>query len=155
MKSAGTATVNGGGQGPASSDGDFIESLDRAECIFRWTRLFGHRPPKHISLRFMRRALAYEEQVKRFGGHSKMVRKALEAALKANGRGRQLSSPRLSVMQLRPGTHLVREWNGRTYQVEVAGEGFRMDGKDYRSLSAIARKITGAHWSGPRFFGVG
>lgn len=56
---------------------------------------------------------------------------------------------------MRPGTHLVREWNGRTYQVEVLENGFRLDGKYYRSLSAIARKITGAHWSGPRFFGMG
>jgi hypothetical protein len=155
MTSTDAVTVNGGGQGPASSDVDIIESLDRAECIFRWTRLFGHRPPKHVSLRFMRRALAYEEQVRRFGGHSKAVRGALEAALKTNGQGRQHSSPRLSVMQLRPGTHLVREWNGRTYQVEVVEEGLRMDGREYRSLSAVARKITGAHWSGPRFFGVG
>lgn len=58
-------------------------------------------------------------------------------------------------MRLRPGTHLVREWNGRTYQVDVVEYGYRLDGKEYRSLSAIARKITGAHWSGPRFFGVG
>lgn len=55
---------------------------------------------------------------------------------------------------LSAGHHLVREWNGRTYQVEVLDKGFRMDGKTHRSLSAIARKITGAEWSGPRFFGL-
>ena len=53
-----------------------------------------------------------------------------------------------------PGAHLVREWNGRTYQVEVVESGYVMDGKTWRSLSAIAKHITGAHWSGPRFFGV-
>jgi hypothetical protein len=59
-----------------------------------------------------------------------------------------------SSLTLRPGTHLVCEWNGRSYQVEVLDDGFQMDGKSYRSLSAIARKITGAHWSGLRFFGL-
>ncbi len=54
----------------------------------------------------------------------------------------------------KPGTQYVREWNGRTYQVEVLEQGFRMDGREYGSLTAIAKKITGANWSGPRFFGL-
>ena len=58
-------------------------------------------------------------------------------------------TPSLSV-----GAHLVREWNGRTDQVHVVGGGFDMDGKTWRSLSAIAKHITGATWSGPRFFGL-
>ena len=53
-----------------------------------------------------------------------------------------------------PGAHLVREWNGRTYQVEVVDGGYRMDGKIWPSLSAIAKHITGTTWSGPRFFGL-
>ena len=53
-----------------------------------------------------------------------------------------------------PGTRLLREWNGRQHFVEVVDKGFIFDGKTYRSLSAIARRITGAHWSGPRFFGL-
>lgn len=56
--------------------------------------------------------------------------------------------------KLAPGTQLVREWNGRTWQVEVVKGGFVCRGKRYRSLSAIAKMITGAHWSGPRFFGL-
>lgn len=52
------------------------------------------------------------------------------------------------------GTRLVREWNGRMHVVEVIDDGFVWDGKSYRSLSAIAKRITGAHWSGPRFFGL-
>ena len=51
-------------------------------------------------------------------------------------------------------THLVREWNGRTYQVEVIDNGYRFDGKTYPSLTTIAKRITGTHWSGPRFFGL-
>jgi hypothetical protein len=48
----------------------------------------------------------------------------------------------------------MREWNGRMHLVDVTDNGFVFDGKTYRSLSAIARRITGAHWSGPRFFGL-
>ena len=48
----------------------------------------------------------------------------------------------------------MREWNGRTYQVEATKQVYVLDGTTYRSLSAIAKKITGAHWSGPCFFGL-
>jgi len=145
----------GGGRKPASFDLEAIASLERPECIASRVRRFGHMPPKHVSVQFMRKALAYEEQVRLFGGHSSAVRKALKAALKERKPGRETASARTPAVQLRPGTHLVREWNGRTYQVEVLENGFRLDGRVYRSLSAIAHKITGAHWSGPRFFGLG
>ena len=72
----------------------------------------------------------------------------------AGKRGRQkivLPKPRLA---LAPGARLLREWNGRQHFVEVVENGYVLDGKTYRSLSAIARRITGAHWSGPRFFGL-
>jgi hypothetical protein len=55
---------------------------------------------------------------------------------------------------LKPGVRLVREWNGRSYVVDVVEDGFVLDGRSYRSLSALAFHITGAHWSGPRFFGL-
>jgi hypothetical protein len=55
---------------------------------------------------------------------------------------------------IKPGTRLVREWNGRTHHVEVLDKGFRWNDRTYRSLSSIAKAITGAHWSGPRFFGL-
>jgi hypothetical protein len=133
-----------------------FETLSRDKCIEAWRKQFRREPPKYVSVQFMRRALAYEAQVKASGGHSTAVRRVLERSLKdprkPNGKAR-LALP-ASTLTLRPGTHLVREWNGRSYQVEVLETGFRMDGKQYRSLSAIARKITGAHWSGPRFFGL-
>lgn len=77
------------------------------------------------------------------------------------GKGRSMSSrsvQSVSPPQLTPklalGTQLVREWNGRTWQVEVIDGGFVCKGKRYRSLSSIAKMITGAHWCGPRFFGL-
>lgn len=134
-----------------------FEAMSREDCIDEWRRTIGGQSLKYVSVQFMRSALTYEAQVKVYGGHTAAVRKVLKSALKtdeksSDGGGR--AKPTLQ-STLRPGTHLVREWNGRTYQVEVLDDGFRMDGKRYRSLSAIARKITGAHWSGPRFFGLG
>lgn len=59
-----------------------------------------------------------------------------------------------NVSHLAAGTRLVREWNGRTYHVDVIAGGFVWNGARYQSLSAIAREITGARWSGPRFFSL-
>ena len=67
---------------------------------------------------------------------------------------RRSNLPLIQAPAPRPGTRLVREWNGRTHIVDVSEDGFVFDGKTYRSLSAIAKRITGAHWSGPRFFGL-
>jgi len=134
-----------------------FDALSPEACIDQWRRTIGGQPLKYVSVQFMRRALAYEAQVKVHGGHSAAVRKALKAALKQGQKPAGKAGSRKPPLQsvLRPGTHLVREWNGRTYQVEVLDGGFQLDGKRYRSLSAIAKKITGAHWSGPRFFGLG
>ena len=138
------------------SDVAALDALDREECIEAWRKQFGREPPKYVSLQFMRRALSYEAQVKAHGGHSPAVRRALDRFLKDVRRpiGKARAALPASSLTLRPGTHLFREWNGRSYRVEVLEDGFRMDDKRYRSLSAIARKITGAHWSGPRFFGL-
>jgi len=134
-----------------------FEAMSREDCIDEWRRMLGGQSLKYVSVQFMRSALAYEAQIKAYGGHSRRVRKVLKAALKTDQNACDVggrSKPSIQTA-LRPGTHLVREWNGRTYQVEVLEDGFQMDGKRYRSLSAIAKKITNAHWSGPRFFGLG
>jgi Protein of unknown function (DUF2924) len=59
-----------------------------------------------------------------------------------------------NALSLKPGARLVREWDGRTHTVTVTEDGFEYAGKNYPSLTKIAQKITGAHWSGPRFFGL-
>jgi hypothetical protein len=96
----------------------------------------------------MQKAISYERQCKATGGVPASIRKALKQI--ANGK----PAKELSARTARPGTHLVREWNGRSYQVEVFEGGFRMDGKEWTSLSALAKHITGTDWSGPRFFGL-
>ncbi|WP_245515369.1 DUF2924 domain-containing protein [Rhizobium deserti] len=134
-----------------------FEALDREACLKRWRKQFDHEPPRYVSVEFMRKVFAYEAQVAAFGGHSKAVRNILKAHLKETERGAKPKAGAKAVPSpatLRAGTHLVREWNGRIYQVEVTADGFQMDGKHFGSLSAIARKITGTPWSGPRFFGL-
>jgi hypothetical protein len=96
----------------------------------------------------MQKALAYETQCKAQGGLPVATRRALHQT--AAGKGAPTAAP----VHLGTGAHLVREWNGRTYRVQVVEGGFELDGKRWKSLSAIAKHITGATWSGPRFFGL-
>lgn len=168
---------------PAVPDLAAIEQLDRQALIDCWTKLVGMPPPKYTSLALMQRAIAFETQVKTFGGHSTLVRRALRTSSKRSktsivaigendtgiginradgiakthqkGTVAKANRSKRAPTLLKTGTRLVREWNGRAYQVEVIENGFLMDGKQYRSLTAIAKRITGAHWSGPRFFGTG
>ncbi len=115
-----------------------------------WEAVIGLPPPPFLSVRIMEKALAFEAQCKAQGGVPARVRHAL-VRIAAGDPGASVSE---SSVPLRPGAHLVREWNGRTYQVEVLDKGFRMDGRTWPSLSALARHITGTTWSGPRFFGL-
>jgi hypothetical protein len=121
-----------------------IERLDRGGCLDLWRDVFGRPPPKYLSSQFMKRVLIWDLQNKQLRTLSARTERRL----------RQVASGKTPPAKARPGSHLVREWNGRTYQVEVVDGGYVMDGKSWRSLSAIARHITGARWSGPRFFGV-
>ena len=121
---------------------------DRARVLNDWEEAFGSPPPPYLSVAFMRKALAYEDQCQRHGG----VPPATRRALRQIAEGRSISDGTRQIT--RAGAHLVREWNGRTYQVEVLKDGYRMDGRIWPSLSAIAKHITGTTWSGPRFFGL-
>ncbi len=113
-----------------------------------WEKAFGAAPPPFLSVGFMQKALAHETQCKASGGLPAATRRALKQV--ADGK----PASAINTGTIRPGAHLVREWNGRTYQVEVTDSGYRMDGKAWASLSAIAKHITGTTWSGPRFFGL-
>ena len=121
---------------------------DRDRVRQEWEAAFGSPPPPFLSVAFMRNAVAYEAQCKAHGGLPAAIRKSLRKI--AEGRPVAESAGVVA----RPGAHLVREWNGRTYQVEVIEDGYRLDGKTWSSLSAIAKHITGTTWSGPRFFGL-
>mgnify|MGYP001041660985 CR=1 FL=1 len=126
---------------------DALGQMDRAALRVAWAEAFGDAPPHFLLMIFMRKALIRQEQCKTFGG----LKPDLKRALKAAAAGKQ---DRGQAPKIRAGTQLVREWNGRRYQVEVTDNGFRMSGEHFRSLSAIALRITGTNWSGPRFFGL-
>lgn len=121
--------------------------MDRAALRVAWAEAFGNAPPHFLSMIFMRKALIWHTQCKKLGGLKPELKRALKSA--ADGKTVRPLAP-----QIRAGTQLVREWNGRRYQVEVTDDGFRMNGEHFRSLSAVALRITGTNWSGPRFFGV-
>lgn len=120
--------------------GDF----PRSALAERWRTTYGAPPALDVSAPLMRKALAWEIQAGAFGGLSAGARRALKAA----GDGKP------STKTAAAGSRLVREWNGATHEVEVLESGYRWRGETWSSLSAIAREITGAKWSGPRFFGL-
>jgi len=122
--------------------------LSPDELRKEWRRLYRSQPPR-LSRDLLVRALAYRIQALRYGGLSKATRRKL-TSLEDSGE----KSAKDPAQRLRAGTRLIREWNGRTYSVMVEENGFNYAGRNYRSLSAIARAITGARWSGPRFFGL-
>ena len=130
---------------------DRIRSLDLEGLRSEWRRLYHSDPPK-ISRDLLVLALGYRLQEIEHGGLNKSPRRKLQTMAKALRKtGRVGSMPSLS---LKPGARLVREWRGRTHTVTVAEDGFEYAGTSYPSLTKIAKKITGAHWSGPRFFGL-
>ena len=126
-----------------------LAEMPPAQLRERWETLEGL-PAPALATPLLRRLLAQRLQERRHGGLPALVRRELLRI--ADGEPVPTSArPRA---QLTSGTRLVREWNGRTITVEVHEKGFRHAGRNWRSLSEIARHVTGAHWSGPRFFGL-
>ena len=124
-------------------------SLDELRC--EWRRLYRSEPPR-ISRDLLIRGIGYRLQEIQHGGLGKSTRRKLKTLAKMfRTEGRVAPDPGLS---LKPGARLVREWHGRTHTVTVTEDGFEYAGTTYPSLTKIAKKITGAHWSGPRFFGL-
>ncbi|MEZ0238831.1 MAG: DUF2924 domain-containing protein [Methylophilaceae bacterium] len=129
---------------PVAGELDALAQLDRAALAERWVRAFGCPPPRSSRSQLLVLALAWQVQMAELLGSGSPDR--LLRSL------RQSSVP--TGPSLAPGTRLLREWQGRTHQVTVLSSGFEWNGVQYRSLSAIARSITGTAWSGPLFFGL-
>ena len=136
-------------------DGEIGElaGLPRADLLERWRGIYRTRPPKGVSRRMMVRAIAYEIQAKKYSGLKPALSRQLQRIATGLVTGAPVSIQ--AVSRLKPGARLVRDWNGATHVVEVVDDGFIWNGERHSSLSAIARSITGARWSGPRFFGLG
>ena len=128
-----------------------LSDLSPDELRKEWRRLYRSQPPR-LSRDLLVRAIAYRIQELRYGGLSKATSRKLAALVQARRSDGEIAPE--GAQRIRAGARLVREWNGRTHTVTVEEDGFTYAGRNYRSLSAIAREITGARWSGPRFFGL-
>jgi hypothetical protein len=136
---------------PASEIGHLIV-LDTDVLRQRWSELYGTAPAPRISRDMLIRGVAYRIQEEAHGGLDKSCRRLLQRMAEA-----LRDSGSIPVSQSQPfklGTKLIREWKGKVHEVVIAGDGYVWAGKRYRSLSQIARSITGTRWSGPRFFGL-
>jgi hypothetical protein len=117
-----------------------------------WRRLHRTPPPMRLSRDLLTRGIAYKLQERAYGSLSTATARKLEqAGAYPLSRGAVKPAPPIS---LKPGTRLVREWRGVTHMVLIHSDGIEWCGQRCRSLSLVARKITGARWSGPRFFGL-
>lgn len=116
-----------------------------------WERAYRVPPPADLTRDVLLRGVAHHLQERALGGLSPASQWQLGRLAPSDRPERHARRPKA---QLRPGTTLVRSWHGQTHTVTVRERGFVYRGQAYRSLTTIAREITGAHWSGPRFFGL-
>jgi hypothetical protein len=130
-----------------------LEGMETTALKKMWLDLFDADPPPY-NKRFLVSRLSYRMQELAFGGLSKETVERLEAIAgdgapdeRNRGRGRAAERPVV-------GTRLIREWNGVEHHVTVQADSFEWQGKKYKSLSAVARSITGTRWNGPLFFGM-
>ncbi|WP_221796226.1 DUF2924 domain-containing protein [Aquisediminimonas sediminicola] len=125
-----------------------LSTLSPAETKAEWQQLFGEEVPQ-IPISKLRLSLAHHLQQEKLGGLPLSAVRMLDA-LMSDGEV-DVCEPEI---RLKPGTRLLREWNGHVHAVMVTEAGFTYADRHYGSLSHIARDITNAHWSGPRFFGL-
>jgi hypothetical protein len=129
-----------------------LPTLEIGELRQQWRALYKAEASPHLSRELLVRAVAYRMQEVALGGLRPGRQHQLrQIAQQFKQTGAANTPPR---PELKPGTRLVREWQGRTYDVLVLDDGFSWQNTRYRSLSALARKITGTAWSGPLFFGL-
>ena len=122
---------------------DELSAMSRADLLDRWSARFGTTAPKKMRANTLARILACEEQWMHSSDNRAAIRKQLERVVGAGSRP-----------AAKDGTRFIREWHGTEHVVDLIDGVYHWNGKPWKSLSAIAREITGAKWSGPRFFGL-
>jgi hypothetical protein len=133
-----------------------LQDMPFSELKEKYRELFGKEPPAANRKQVIAR-LAYRIQEIAYGGLSEQTKAKLEWIYEKHGdprKGKRERRRREKQGIPVPGTRLIRDWQGGRYEVTVLHEGFEYEGKVYRSLSAVTKAITGAHWSGPNFFGL-
>ena len=127
-----------------------LEQMDYATLRSEWRRLYRAEPPKRVARDLLLLGVGWKIQEQAFGGLGTATKRRLAELSKTLQRDGDVTRNR--VAHLKPGAKLIREWHGKTHTVIVLDDGFEWNGRRWQSLSAIAREITGARWSGPRFF---
>ena len=137
----------------AEIDGHLVDLLNRStqELRLAWRELHRTGPPQGLSRDLLIRALAYQLQERAAGGANRALRRRLQTLAGEFAKKSRSFDPALVP---KVGATLVRQWRGHAHTVLVRDDGFEYEGQHYRSLTVIAERITGAHWSGPRFFGL-
>jgi hypothetical protein len=129
-----------------------LPTASRTELSAEWLRLYRTEPPARLGRDLLIAAIAYRLQEQVLGGLRPESQRRLRNIAEQVSQGGELDLA--AVPRLKPGTRLLREWQGRTHEVLVGDDGFVWQQARYRSLSQIARAITGTSWSGPVFFGL-
>lgn len=127
-----------------------LSYLSIEDLKVEWEKVIGGTAPKNARRDYLLRAIAHELQCRTYGGLAKPLHRNLMKAAAAERKKASASGTR----SLKTGVRLFREYGNALHEVEVVDGGFRYDGTTYKSLSVIARRITGGRWSGPAFFGV-
>ena len=137
----------------AEVDGEIAGLIDRSTEELRraWLTLYHTGPPLGLSRDLIIRGLADKLQQRAHGGPSRALQRRLQILAGEFEKGARSFDPGII---LKTGATLVRQWRGRAHTVLVREDGFEYEGQRYRSLTVIAERITGTHWSGPRFFGM-
>lgn len=127
-----------------------LSELSPEDLRAEWARRFGV-PTPNLSPDLLRLGIGYKLQEQKLGGLSRGTRSLLRQAAALGGQGDDRKAlPR----KLTPGTRLIRDWHGVGHTVTVLADGFEYNGQHWKTLTAVARAITGAHWNGPLFFGL-
>ena len=145
-----TRTVSGSADFAAELDA--LHQMGLPELRTAWLRHHRGPRPRRLSRDLIIRGIAYALQERRHGGLSKSTLRHL-ARLRSDAARADGPRPTRS-KTMKPGSKLIRDWRGVTHTVLVLENGYEWNGETFNSLSQIARAITGAHWSGPRFFGL-
>ena len=134
-----------------------LKQKSREELLLMWQNLFKAEPPIDLNKSYLIKHLAWQEQANKYGGFSATAQKRLEKLVKKYKTTTDIKFADIKASQpfnIQSGTKLIREFKNQKYEVIALDKGFSYNGKNYKSLSAIANKITGTRWNGKKFFGV-
>lgn len=136
-----------------------LKQLSRPELIQKWKKLFKTNSPQQARKEFLIKHIAWELQAKKQGGYSARTQKQLDklADKLANNqeiKEEEINKPCRQSLEIKAGTKLIREYKGEKHEVIALEKGFEYKNRQYKSLSGIAREITGTQWNGKVFFGV-